>query len=160
MGIARWAYLKAEKAQYAERSFEHALELDARTRDAHAYLGEVALQRGDLGKAEREFQAELLIDANQSFALGEMGEIRYRQERWGEAIEMIIRSKSANPSLLYMLCDAYFRLGNNQKAELTADVVAAYGKDRSEIRQALRSPLVRNGEQVLAARCRRLQFWR
>jgi Tfp pilus assembly protein PilF len=70
MGIARWAYLKAEKAQYAERSFEHALELDARTRDAHAYLGEVALQRGDLGKAEREFQAELLIDANQSFALG------------------------------------------------------------------------------------------
>jgi cytochrome c-type biogenesis protein CcmH/NrfG len=62
--------LKLRKAQYAERSFEHALELDARTRDAHAYLGEVALQRGDLGKAEREFQAELLIDANQSFALG------------------------------------------------------------------------------------------
>ncbi len=146
------AYLQADKTFEGERSFRRALQLDAHTRDAHAYLGQIAMRRGDLEQAETEFQAELLIDANQAFALGEIGEIRYRQGRWAEAAEFIARSKSANPSLLYMLCDAYFRLGNSAKAELTAEAAAAYSKDNPEVRQALGRLLKQEGKDALAER--------
>lgn len=146
------AYLRADRTEDAERSFRHALEITETARDAHAYLGEIALQRGELSQAEAEFEGELRIDANQSFALGEIGEIRYRRGQWAQAAEMIVRSKSANPSLLYMLCDAYFRMGSVAKAELTAETVAAYSKGHPEIRQALGNLLKRNGKDAMAER--------
>lgn len=44
---------------------------------------------------------------------------------------LIVRSKSANRSLLYTLCEAYFQRGNAANAEITAESVAAYSKEAS-----------------------------
>ncbi len=146
------SYLALSKPDQAERSFHQALTLDPKTRNAHTYLGYMQLQQGNLGPAETEFQAELAIDPNNTSALGELGEVRYRQGRWNDAADLLVRSKTTSPLLLYLLCDAYFRLGKPQKAELTAESLAAYGHGETAILQALGDLLRRNGETALADR--------
>ncbi len=143
-------YLAMNRPEDAQRALRHALELDPKTRDAHTYLGYMQLQQGNLSEAEREFSAELALDPNSSPALGELGEVRYRQQRWAEAVDLIVRSKTTNPLLLYMLCDAYFRIGKPEKAQLTAESLAAYGRGDAGILQALQELLRRNGQSALA----------
>ena len=65
---------------------------------------------------------------------------------------MIARSKTTDATLLYLECDALFRLGLREKAELVAEAVGAYGKGDSAIALALDGLLRRNGETELAER--------
>jgi tetratricopeptide (TPR) repeat protein len=150
-------YLSIGDSEDAQRCLNHALELDARTRDAHTYLGIIALQQADLNRAEANFKAELALDPNHALAEGELGEIRYRQGRWAEAADHLVRSKTTVPSLLYMLCDSYFHLGKPQNANLIAESLMAYGRSEPEVLQALGNLLVRNGQTELANRLLRGQ---
>ena len=133
-------------------TLNRALEIDPMTRSAHLYLGILSLQQGDLSRAEKEFEAELALEANNSLALGELGEVRYRQGRWADAVDLIVKSKTTTPSLLYMLCDSYFRLGETQRGDLTAESLAAYGRGEPQVVQALAGLLNRNGQTELAER--------
>jgi hypothetical protein len=47
--------------------------IDPKTRDAHTYLGILALQQADLSRAEREFESELAMDPNHPLAMAELG---------------------------------------------------------------------------------------
>ncbi len=145
-------YLSINNTEGAARSFQHALALDPKTRDAHTYLGVLALQGGDLVTAEKEFNAELANDPNNLNATGELGEVRYRQAQWPEAIELLTRSKTINPALLYMLCDAYFRVGNVKKADLIAESLTAYAKGQTQVLRSLAELLKRNNQAELANR--------
>ncbi|WP_260735898.1 tetratricopeptide repeat protein [Tunturiibacter lichenicola] len=145
-------YLSLGNSEAAERNLRHALELDPRTRGAHTYLGILALQQGNLSQAETSFEAELALDPNHPLALGELGEVRYHQRRWAEASELLTKSKTTIPALLYMLCDSDFQLGKTQAAELTAEALAAYGKNEPTIMQALTKLLRLNGHTELADR--------
>jgi tetratricopeptide (TPR) repeat protein len=144
-------YLSMGDSEAAQRSVQHAFDADPKTRDAHLYMGVVALQQGDLSRAETMFKAELEIDPNHSVAQGQLGEIRYRQGRWIDAAELIAKSKTTVPSLLYMLCDSYFHLGKPKSADLVAESLNAYGRDQPELLHALKDLLVRNGQGELAA---------
>jgi len=145
-------YLEMGEPVDAERMLKHAIEVDPRARGAHTYLGILALQRGDFGKAEREFDAELAIDANHPLALAELGELRYRQGKWSEAVNYLVRSKTAIPQFLYMLCDSYFHLGNVAAANITAESLAAYAHNKPEMIASLRDLLLRKGQSDLAQR--------
>jgi Tfp pilus assembly protein PilF len=145
-------YLSMGDAEHATRCLNRALEIDPMTRSAHLYLGILSLQQGDLSRAEREFEGELALEANNSLALGELGEVRYRQRRWADAVDLIVKSKTTTPSLLYMLCDSYFRLGETQRGDLTAESLAAYGRGEPQVVQALAGLLNRNGQTELAER--------
>ena len=145
-------YLSMGETKAAERCLTHSLVLDPKTRGAHLYLGILALQSSDLGEAEKNFKAELALDPNHPPALAELGEVRYRQGRWAEAAELLTRSKTTTPALLYMLCDSEFQLGKIQAADLTAEALGAYGKGEPEIMEALTELLKRNGQADLAAR--------
>jgi len=146
------AYLVMDDIVDAQRLLEQAVALDSRTRGAHTYLGILALQHNDLSRAEQQFRAELAIDANHPLAMAELGEVRYRQEKWGEAAELFVRSKTALPELLYMLCDSYFHLGKTSDANLTAESIAALSHDRMDILSSLYDLLTRNGQAALAQR--------
>jgi len=148
-------YLSMGDATAAERSLRHALELDPKTRGAHIYLGILELQQGDLSHAEKDFEAELALDPNHPLALGELGEVRYRQGRWAEAADLLTRSKTTVPSLLYMLCDSDFQLGKTRAANLTAETLAAYGRGEPAMMQALAELLRRNGQTQVADRLKR-----
>jgi tetratricopeptide (TPR) repeat protein len=145
-------YLLAGDKEDALRSLEHALQLQPTVRGAHTYEGILALQQADLSKAENEFRAELANDPNYQLAIAEMGEVRYRQERWSDAAEQLSKSRTMTPELLYMLCDSYFHIGNVSDADLNAETAAAYGRNNPEFLKQLTDLLLRNGETELAQR--------
>ena len=136
------------------RNLHQALKIQPTVRGARTNEGILALKLGDLNRAEKQFQAELAIDPNYQLAIAEMGEVRYHQQRWSEAADFLAKSKTITPELLYMLCDSYFRLGKMEDADLNAEVMAAYARNRPEIMQGLVELLVRNGQSELASRLR------
>ena len=134
------------------RSLHHALEIQPTVRGAHTYQGILALKQGDLKAAENEFQAELKNDSNYQLAIAEMGEVRYHQGNYSEAAELLAKSRTTTPELLYMLCDSYFRIGKVSDADLTAETVAAYGRNNPPIMKDLIELLRRNGRTEMAER--------
>ncbi len=134
------------------RSLHHALELQPTVRGAHTYEGILALKLGDLRRAENGFKAELANDPNYQLAIAEMGEVRYHQGLWADAAEQLAKSRTTTPELLYLLCDSYFRTGKVSDADLTAETLAAYGRNEPEIMKELNDLLLHNGQTELAQR--------
>jgi len=145
-------YLFMENTEAGLHSLHHALNLQPTVRGAHTYEGILALKLGDVIRAEKEFKAELANDPNYQVAIAELGEVRYRQELWGEAAEQLAKSRTTTPELLYMLCDSYFHLGKVSDADLTAETMAAYGRSRPELMKELFELLRRNQQTDLAQR--------
>ena len=145
-------YLFMENTEAGLRSLHHALEVQPTVRGAHTYEGILALKLGDVIRAEKEFKAELANDPNYQVAIAELGEVRYRQELWGEAAEQLAKSRTTTPELLYMLCDSYFHLGKVSDADLTAETVAAYARNRPDVMKELLELLRRNQQTDLAQR--------
>ncbi len=134
------------------RALHHALKIQPTVRGAHTYEGILALKLGDLARAENEFQAELANDPNYQQAIAELGEVRYRQERWSDAAELLAKSKTMTPELLYMLCDSYFHLGKTTEANLNAEAMAAFARNKPDVMKGLIDLLNRNGQSDLARR--------
>ncbi len=145
-------YLFMGQTEAGLRSLHHALEIQPTVRGAHTYQGILALKQGDLSGAENEFQAELRNDPNYQLAIAEIGEIRYHQGLYSDAAEQLAKSRTMTPELLYMLCDSYFRIGKVSDADLTAETVAAYGRNNPQIMKDLIALLGRNGQNELAQR--------
>jgi tetratricopeptide (TPR) repeat protein len=145
-------YIAMGETQAGLRCFDRALAIDAKVRGAHTYKGILALQQEDLSRAEQDFNAELAIDPNHPLAMAELGEVRYRQGRWADAADALVKSKTAIPNLLYMLCDSYLRMGNTASADLTAETLAAYGRGEPEVMRGLIDLLQRNNQTELARR--------
>ncbi len=145
-------YLFLGDTEDGVRSLHHALEIQPTVRGAHTYQGILALKQGDLKVAENEFQAELRNDPNYQLAIAEMGEVRYHQGNYSEAAEQLAKSRTMTPELLYMLCDSYFRTGKVSDADLTAETVAAYGRNNPQITRDLIELLRRNGQTEMAQR--------
>ncbi len=143
-------YVYMGRATDATRNLKRAQVIEPAVRGAHTYLGILALQEGDLNTAESEFEEELLREPNYQMAVAELGEVRYRQGRWAEAVEQLSRSRTVEPSLLYMLCDSYFHLGKIRDADLTAELLAGYSKGNREVIQGLIDLLNRNQQTELA----------
>jgi tetratricopeptide (TPR) repeat protein len=144
-------YLFMGKSEDGLRCLHHALKVQPNVRGARTYEGILALKNGDLARAETQFQADLTMDPSYQLAIAELGEVRYHQQRWPEAAEELARSKTTTPELLYMLCDAYFRVGKVEEANLNAEALAAYARNRPEVMQGLLDLLNRNGQSELAA---------
>jgi tetratricopeptide (TPR) repeat protein len=134
------------------RNLHHALEIQPTVRGAHTYEGILALKLSDLSRAENEFNAELGNDPNYQLAIAEMGEVRYHQGLWSDAAEQLAKSRTTTPELLYMLCDSYFHLGRVSDADLTAETIAAYGRNKPELMKELVDLLLRNHQTQLAQR--------
>jgi lipoprotein NlpI len=98
-----------------------------------AYLGMVQLSGGEAGAAEDSFQSALALDSGEALALIGMGGIRYRQQRWSDAIEYLEKSRTADPDALFLLCDAYYRVGKPEQAVLMAEVVRAFAAERKPL---------------------------
>ena len=145
-------YLSIGDEENGLRTLGRALEIDPKVRGAHTYLGKVALQHDDLKTAEKQFEAELANDPNYQTARAELGKVRYRQGRWRDAAELLFRSRTRVPELLYMLCDSYFHVGRTSDARLIAEMLVAYSGRDPELLQRVAELLSRNGQVDLASR--------
>jgi tetratricopeptide (TPR) repeat protein len=143
-------YLFMHETDAGLRCLHHALNIQPTARGAHTYEGILALKLGDLNRAEKEFQAELANDPNYQMAIAELGEVRYHQQRWAEAAELLAKSKTTTPELLYMLCDSDFHLGKVEDADLNAEAMAAYARGNPQLMNGLLGLLDQNGQSELA----------
>ena len=125
-------YSSMDKPSAADRCLRKALEIDPSVRGAHTSLGMLQLQQGNVDSAEGEFNAELAIHPNDKAALAELGGVRYHQGRWSDAANLLSESKTMVPSLLFILCDSYFHLGDVKDAGLTAELFVAYSKNEPD----------------------------
>lgn len=145
-------YLYMGKQAEAQRCLKQSLQVEPSVRGAHTYLGILALEDADLEKAEGELQAELAGEPNYQLAVAELGELRYRQGHWEEAVKQFSNSRTVDPRLLYMLSDSYFHLGKINQADLTAELVVDYAKKDPSAVQAVVTLLNQNGQTDLAQR--------
>jgi tetratricopeptide (TPR) repeat protein len=85
----------AERAQAAAR---RALEIDARSAEAHAVMG-LAYWYGwnDAKVAELEFQQAIVLNPNSAWALDAYGVFLLRQGRKGEALDAALRAQRLDP---------------------------------------------------------------
>ena len=134
----------------AERCLHKALTLDPTIRGAHTSLGILQLQQANPDAAEAEFKLELTLHPNDQAAQAELGAVRYHQGRYAAAATLLAKSKTAVPSLLFLLCDAYFHLGDTHNANLTAELLVAYSKNNPEAVRGVIDLLNRNQQQALA----------
>jgi len=114
----------------AARALLMASKLSPNDAQITAYLGMMQLASGQISAGEQSLEAALTLDAANPLALVGMGGIRYRQGQWHDAIQYLERSRTADPNSLFLLCDAYFRVGKRQDALLTAEVIRALGADQ------------------------------
>lgn len=150
--LAGSVYLSIDRKDAGVHALRHALEIKPSVRGAHTYLGLDDLQQGRLIEAESEFEAELAVDPNYLTALAGLGTVRYGQDRWAEAADLLLRSRTKVPAQLHMLCDALFKSGRGQEADVAAEALAGYAaNDRSQM-QALVDLLRQQGETALAAK--------
>ena len=143
-------YLYMGRSEDAQRSLVKALAVQPDVHEGHTYLGMLALQQQDLGKAETEFQAEIAADPNSQLAVAELGEVRYRQQRWQEAADELVRSRTVSPALLYMLSDSEFHLGKVKEANLTAELAVGYARGDRDSVQRIVDLLTRNQQSEIA----------
>ena len=94
-----------------------------------AYLGVVQLSTGEVDQAEKSCDTALALDPTNELALIVLAHIRYKQQRWEDVIAYLERSHTANPGALYMLCDAYFRVGKTSQAIFTAEAIRTLAAD-------------------------------
>ncbi len=145
-------YMYLGEPEKGLKYLKKSLQLEPKVRGAHTYIGIYDLQQGRLDEAEAEFKAELANDPNYLNASAELGSIRYRQKKWNEAIELLVKSHTRTPGLLIELCDAYFKTGKAQDAKMTAEVIMVYAKDDQSAIDDLLSLLRANGQEELAGR--------
>lgn len=126
-------YFSSGQADNARRMLTKAAALAPNDAHVHAFLGMLQMSSGDLRSAETSLESALRVESDQPLALIGMGGLRYRQQRWPDAIRYLEKSRTADPNTLLLLCDAYFHVGNIDEALLTAEVVRAFGSDRPEV---------------------------
>lgn len=102
-----------------------------------AYLGMVQLSSDEEQEAENNFVAALALDSSETLAKIGMGVLHYRRQQWDEAIHYLEESRTADAGTLYLLCDAYFRVGKMKEALLTAQVIHALGSDNPALLAAV-----------------------
>jgi tetratricopeptide (TPR) repeat protein len=130
-------YFSMGRNAEAQRVLALARAQDPRAAHIAAYLGMVQISSGDKAAAEAAFRAALELDPFDPLALIGMGSLRYQQAKWAEAVEYLEKSRTADPGVLFMLCDAYFKVGRNQDGTLTAEMVRAFGSKQKELMAAL-----------------------
>jgi tetratricopeptide (TPR) repeat protein len=98
-----------------------------------AYLGMVQLSDGEATAAEETFLSALALDSTETLALIGMGGIRYQQQRWPDTVRYLEKSRTADPDVLFLLCDAYYRDGKPEQAALIAEVIRVLGAERKPL---------------------------
>jgi tetratricopeptide (TPR) repeat protein len=98
-----------------------------------AYIGVVQLSSGEVDQAEKSFNAALVLDPANELALIGLAHMRYKQQRWEDVIAYLERSRTANPGALYMLCDAYYRVGKTNQAIITAEAIRSLAANNKSL---------------------------
>ena len=122
-------YVLFEKADRAVEALRCARSQDPNDPDVHAWMGRALLIADRIPAAQEELRTALVLQSGNSIALSSLGEISYRQSKWGEAIKYFEDSHTRQPDILLELCDAYWHAGQTENARLTSELIKIFAPD-------------------------------
>lgn len=107
--------------------------------DAVAFLGRVYLREHDYQESEAHLKRALEMSPQNQIALVGMGELAYAKGQWQEAAQYLDESRTQEVSALLLMCNAYMRDGNRDKAQEAAELVRAFDHGDKQPLQDLKS---------------------
>ena len=112
--------IRLELHEAAETELRRALALDARAPQAHALLGQLAVNRARLDEGVALFRQAIDVNPLDAMAYYRLGEAYSRQQKWDDAIAALQQSLWINPYFsgpYIVLGRAYMTKGETQTAE-------------------------------------------
>ncbi len=125
------AALQEDQTFQAIEAYSNAIYLRPDSMLAHLRRGETYQRRGDLEAAARDFQGAADLDPSATRPLEELGDVRYKQERFrraAETYEHVLRLNDRSSGVARKLALARYRDGNLDGAMTALTQAAATGK--------------------------------
>jgi tetratricopeptide (TPR) repeat protein len=119
-------YAAQQRNENAIRVLNKAAQVSPNDADIVAYLGRVYLRDHNYDQSELDFRRALEMSPQNQIALVGMGELEYEREQWSEAARYFDESRTQEVSALLLMCNAYARAGNRDKAHEAAELVRAF----------------------------------
>ncbi len=125
------AALQEEQTFQAIEAYSNAIYLRPDSMLAHLRRGETYRRRGDLEAAARDFRSAADLDPSATRPLEELGDVRYKQERFrraAETYEQVLRLNDRSSGVARKLALARYRDGNLDGAMTALTQTASTGK--------------------------------
>ena len=119
-------YSAQQRNEDAIRVLNSAAQVSPNNADIVAFLGRVYLRDHNYEQSELDLKRALEMSPLNQIALVGMGELQYERGQWTEAARYFDKSRTQEVSALLLMCDAYVRGGNRDKAHETAELVRAF----------------------------------
>jgi tetratricopeptide (TPR) repeat protein len=119
-------YHVLQRNEDAIRLLNKAVQISPNDADIVAFLGRVYLGERNYEQSEAALKRALDLQPQDQLALASMGELHYAKGQWAEAARYFDESRARDVSTLLLMCDAYTRAGNREKAHQAAEMVRVF----------------------------------
>jgi tetratricopeptide (TPR) repeat protein len=132
-------YSSQQRNEDAIRVLNKAAQVSPNNADIVAFLGRVYLRDHKYEQSEVDIKRALEMSPLNQIALVGMGELQYERGQWTEAARYFDESRTQEVSTLLLMCDAYVRAGNRDKAREAAELVRAFAHGDKQSLEELNS---------------------
>ena len=132
-------YSVQQRNEDSIRVLNKAVQVSPDNADIVAFLGRVYLREHNYEQSEVDLKRALEINPKNQIALVGMGELQYVRGQWPEAARYFDESRTQTVSTLLVMCDAYARAGNRDKAHEAAELVRAFAHGDMQMLEELNS---------------------
>ncbi len=132
-------YSAMQRNEDAIRLLNKATQVSPNNADIVAFLGRVYLRDHNYEQGEADLKRALEMSPQNQIALVGMGELQYMRGRWTEAAHYFDESRTQEVSTLLLMCNAYVRAGNRDKAREATELVRAFAHGDKQSLEELNS---------------------
>ncbi len=132
-------YSAQQRNEDAIRVLNKASQVSSNDADIVAFLGRVYLRDHHYEQSELDLKRALEMSPQNQIALVGMGELEYERGQWTEAARYFDESRTQEVSALLLMCNAYMRSGNRDKAHESAELVRAFAHGDTKSLEELNS---------------------
>jgi tetratricopeptide (TPR) repeat protein len=132
-------YSAQHRNEDAIRVLNKAAQVSPNNADIVAFLGRVYLRENNYEQSEVDLKRALDMSPQNQIALIGMGELQYVRGQWTEAARHLDESRTQEVSALLLMCNAYLRAGNRDKAREAAELVRAFAHGDTQSLEELNS---------------------
>jgi tetratricopeptide (TPR) repeat protein len=137
--IVGMLYSALQRNEDAIRLLSKATQVSPNEADIVAFLGRVYLRVHNYKQSEVDLKLALKMSPQNQIALVGIGEMQYMRGQWAEAARYFDESHTQEVSTLLLMCDAYARAGNREKAREAAALVRAFANGDTRTLEELNS---------------------
>jgi tetratricopeptide (TPR) repeat protein len=132
-------YSAMQRNEDAIRVLNKAVQVSPNNADIVAFLGRVYLRDHNYEQSELDLKRALEMSPLNQIALVGMGELQYERGQWTEAARYFDESRTQEVSALLLMCNAYVRAGNRDKAREATELVRAFAHGDTKSLEELNS---------------------